>query len=533
MTITHTSTATAVEWDAPPSTHGPRLRSGSPLKTRIYIAERTGEQVMEITSLVGELGNLKERLNLHSTGSGMEIPRGNATVYAAATPLARELQIWIGDELRCAGPILSRSISSEESAWGLGYADCWWYFTGLYRGGYQPWSRNFFQNYRFDADFARWVKVGTTVTLDATHVTDGGTQAAMIDNDADASIAQTIRIDLDTTYSAVIDFKVWIESGITSGAGLVVDVPGVPSAYGAIPITSATPRAQWTTLRAVVEIDGRVGARDLTAKLHGAPGGKIWLGSAVATIFPISAISDEVEGAVLATQVDIATILSDAILATNSGLNIGVDAPLTGELVEYKPADDVDVYVSDIARRLEDRDPGIEIRMAYGAEGTVRTVVADFERSGVDLTPEELTFSNSGGEDGRGSITSYSFSEDFTKAVNEVTTIGDGDYRGTSLNEDAFGGVIRQKTQQAPPGTPLADLEGMSRRAQRLTAADIQTFDVTGRPWVTPLVHKGDRVLVDITDDTVAISDVYRVIDIDIDLATCAATFTLNLEPSA
>jgi len=534
VTITHNSTAAAIEWGAPASFHGTRYRTGSPLVSTIYIAERDGTQV---ATVVGQKGKLKERLNLHSVVSDVQIPRASSALITAATPLAREFQVWIGDELRCAGPIVSRRISASDGAMSFGSVDAWWYFTKLLRGGYQPWSRNYFQNFRFDDGFARWLLTGT-VALDATHTTDGGTDAAMIDDDADSAIGQLVRIDLDTTYSAVVDFKVWIESGITSGRGLVVDVPGAYPAHQEVPIsadTTVTPRAQWTTLRAVVEIDGRVGARDLTATLHGAAGGKVWLGAAYATIFPISAITDEVEGAVQATQVDMATVLSDAIQATNSGLNVGVDAPATGQLVDYKPADDVDVYVSEIAKRLEDRDPGIDVGMTYGAEGTVRTVNAWYPRRGVDLDPELVTFTNTDGPDGRGTILGYTLDEDFTKATNEVTTIGEGDYRGTSLNEDAFDGVILQTVQSAPPNTPLGDLEGMSRKALRLSAGDVQALTVKGMAFLTPLVHVGDRALVSIADEegAVSINAMYRVIDIDIDLADLTADYTLNLEPES
>jgi len=526
---THTSTAAGLVIAAPASSHGTRYATGSAAGVRAYVAERDGTQVVELADC--NLGDLREPMGKRHTFT-FDVPRSNAAILAECDLIEREVQVWVGDELRMAGPILSRSVGDGDGPVSFGATDCWFYFERLLRGGWQPWSRNYLSNFRFDDDFDRWVTTGT-VTLDATHVTTG-VQAAMIDNAPTASVAQSTRIDLDIRYSAVIDFLVWVEAAVTTGRGLEVAVPGVQGGdtFKVARIDATTPRDQWTTLRVVMEIEGRVGARTLTAALFGASSGKVWLAEAAVTIFPISSIAEEVEGATPATQVDIATVLSDAIQATNSGLNIGVDAPLTGQLVDYKPADDVDVYVSEIAQRLTERDPGLEVYMAYGAGGTVRTVSSRYPQMGVDIDPDDLTLTLHDPTTGLGNVTGYQIGTDATKATNEVTTIGEGDYRGTSLNEGSFGGVKLQTVQSAPPKTPLGDLEGMSRKKLRFLVADVESLTVDCLPAVTPLIHKGDRVLVTLTDDAVAISEVYRIIDVGIDGTTAACSLTLNLVPA-
>lgn len=526
---THSSTAAGIVLDAPPSSHGTRLATGATSGVWARIAERDGTPVVTLTDC--NLGTLREPFGKRHTFE-FDVPRSLSAILAEATLIEREVQVWLGNELRMAGPIVTRSIGDADGPVSFGATDCWFYFERLLRGGWQPWSRNYIQNFRFDDDFDRWDLTGT-VDLDATHVTTG-VQAAMIDDAPAASVAQTVRVDLAIRFSVVIDFKVWVEAAVTTGRGLEVSVPGVQGgdSFGVARIDATTPRDTWTTLRVVLEVEGRVGARSLTAALFGADGGKVWLAEAAVTIFPISSIAEEVEGAQPTTQVDIATVLSDAIQATNAGLNIGVDAPLTGELVDYKPSDDVDVYVSEIARRLQERDPGIDIFMAYGAGGTVRTVTSRFPRMGVDHDPGDLTLTLHDPTDGTGNVTGYRVGYDATKATNEVTTIGEGDYRGTSLNEDSFDGVRLQSVQTAPPKTPLGDLEGMSRKKLRLTDGDVQTLEVDCLPSVTPLIHKGDRVTVTIADDAVAIDDVWRIIDVEIDGATGACTLNLNVEPA-
>jgi len=526
---THTSTAAGIVLDAPPSSHGTRLITGATAGLWARIAERDGTPVVDLD--LCNLGDLREPFGKRHTFE-WDVPRSLSAIIDECTLVEREVQVWLGGELRMAGPILTRSVGDGDGPVSFGATDCLFYFERLLRGGWQPWSRNYLQNFRFDDDFNRWDVTGT-VDLDATHVTSG-VQAAMIDDVPTASVAQTVRIDLAIRYSVVIDFKVWVEASVTTGRGLEVSVPGVQGgdSFGVHRIDASTARDTWTTLRVVLEVEGRVGARSLTAALFGADGGKVWLAEAAVTIFPISSIAEEVEGAQVATQVDIATVLSDAIQATNSGLNIGVDAPLTGELVDYKPADDVDVYVSEIIRRLTERDPGIDVFMAYGAGGSVRTVTSRFPRMGTDHLPDDLTLTLHDPTTGAGNVTGYRIGFDATKATNEVTTIGEGDYRGTSLNEDSFGGVRLQTVQTAPPKTPLGDLEGMSRKKLRLTAGDVETLEVDCLASVTPLIHKGDRVLATIADDSVAINEVYRIIDITIDGPTGACSLNLNVEPA-
>jgi len=161
-----------------------------------------------------------------------------------------------------------------------------------------------------------------------------------------------------------------------------------------------------------------------------------------------------------------------------------------------------------------------------------RTFTTFFPRMDRDITPEEVTLRLKAEGDEPRNLSGYKLSEDASKAVSEMTTIGDGDYRGVYQDPEAWGGLLLQQVQKAPEGTPLADLEGLSRKALRASVGDVQALQVdVSDGELIDVVRLGDRVLCVIDNLADQVNEVYRVVERDIDVATDSMTLTLNLEP--
>lgn len=472
------------------------------------------------------LGKIKERINGGTTLSPLSLPKAWADLDEAAL-VERELQVYRSGVLQFVGPILDLQADSKAGDLDGSATGVEWYLRRRLRGGYVPWSRNYIVNPRFDDGFARWIQTGTGISLDGDSET--GTDSALLDDGSSSSLAQTVLIDIAVRYQAVVEARVKV-SATATGRGLEVTVPGVGGGdtFRSAPITSATPVGAWTSLTVFVEIEGRVGARDLTAEVFSATGGDVKVDHVSVTIFPITSLPESSPAPV--PQVDQAQVIREAILAANRGLNLGVDCPDTGQLVDYQPDEDVDRFVSEVIDRYVKRENGVEWRIV--ATPATRTFTTYYPRMGVDHDPAEVTLRWVPEGDEPRNCSSYRIGWDGSEAVSEMTTVGDGDYRGVYQDPDAWGGLLLQSTQQAPQGTPLPDLEGLSRKALRAAADEVQALSVTVTDGALIDVLKlGDRVLVVIDDLGVQVNAVYRIVERELDPSTDNMTLTLNVEP--
>ena len=482
------------------------------------------------------IGKIKERINGGSTLSPLSLPKAWADLDEAQL-VAREIQVYRSGVLQFVGPILDLQADSGSGQLTGSAVGVEWYLRRRLRGGYVPWSRNYIVNPRFDDGLARWITTGSGVSLDAESET--GTDSAKLADGTTSSIAQTVRIDIAVRYQAVIEARVKLSAGAT-GRGLEVSVPGVGGGdtFRAAPITGATPVGAWTTLTAVAEIEGRVGARDLTVEVFSASGGDVKVDRVSVTIFPITSLPESSPAPV--AQKDQAQVIRETILATNRGLNLGVSCPDTGVLVDYEPDEDVDRFASEIVDRYVKREGGVEWRIV--ATAATRTFTTYHPRMGVDHDPEDVTLRLvAEGLEPR-NCADYRIGWDGSEAVSEVTTVGEGDYRGVFQDPEAWGGLLLQSVQQAPEDTPLADLEGLSRKALRAAADDVQSLSVTVTDGsLIDVLTLGDRVLV-VVDDRVEtapdvfsgihVNAVYRIVEREMDPATDNMVLTLNVEPT-
>lgn len=492
-----------------------------------FVTDRDG--TIQATLDRVNLGKIKERLNALPTLS-LDVPKAFADAVEVER-VTREVQVYrSGGNPKFVGPILQRSADSGDGKMGHGASGVGWYLTHRLRGGYVPWSRNYIVNPRFDDGFDRWTLTGTGITLDGDSET--GTDSALLADSAGSSIKQTVLIDLATKYQAVVEARVKLSASATTGRGLEVSVPGVFSGdtFRAAPVTAATPNGAWTTLLCVMNIEGRVGARAMTVEVFDTVGDDIRVDHVSVTIYPITSLPESSPPP--ATQVDQAQIIRETIQATNRDLYLGVSCPDTGVLVDYKPDDDVDRTAAEIVDRYVKREGGLEWGIV--ATPTTRTFTTYYPRQGRDIDPAEVTLRlKAEGLEPR-NCSDYRLSEDATEAVSEMTTLGDGDYRGVYQDPDAWGGLLLQAVQSAPQGTPLADLEGLSRKSLRTSVGEVQALQVTVTDGdLIDTVLLGDRVLTVIDDLAVQVNEVYRVIERELDPATDTMVLTLNLEPGA
>ncbi len=468
-----------------------------------------------------KLNPVKRRLNQHGV-SGIAISRSAIDAYDAIDLVECELQVFRGESLRFWGPFLIEPGTSTESGdVPFGAAGFWSHFGYRLMGGWVPWSRNYLQNYRFDDGLARWLAFGA-VSLD-TGTFETGSQSALVP--PGAAILQSFLIDLAVKYQLVVTARVRVEASATTGLGLVVSVPGVQGGdqFKTAPITASTPRDTWTTLTVVLNIEGRVGAHTATVALYGAAGGDVNLDNATATIYPITSIA-EPQPVDPATD-DMGTVISQLIQATNTGLNVGVDSPVTGVTVPNTPDEWVDKTAEEIMRLFVDREDGIEFAEVFTP--TSRTIRTFYPRQGIDWDPEDLTLSCPG------NLIKLKRSRNATNVVTEVTMVGDGGFRGVARDEAAFGGLLRQKVMRAPSGVPIADLEGRARKELRLTVDAVTAIEaqMTMGDFVASGLGMGDRVLVVADSLALQVDTICRLVAVDENPNGDLADLVLNPEP--
>lgn len=421
--------------------------------------------------------------------SGYTLPKGLTAIAAAAELVTAQLQVYRGNSLRFWGPLYTDEAATGDGKMPYGASGFLSEFATRLVGGAQPWSRNYLQNHRFDDGLDRWTPTGTDIAVD-TSTYETGSKSIRFDDAPGSKISQSVLIDIDVDFQAIVDLRVRADTDVTTGRGLEVTVPGVQGGTGfkAVRIDDTTPRVTWTTLRAVLQIEGRVGARTLTVDGYGAADGSTWLDSASVTIYPITSLADD-QPPPDPPQEDLGVIVSRLIQATNTGLNIGVDSPPVGVLFPSTWSDWVDKKVPEVLDLLTGREQSIDILEV--CTPTSRTLRTRLTTAGRDWLPEELTLSCPG------NLFSLKRKRNGTDAVSEVTVIGDGGYRGVARDEGAFGGVLRQKVIKAPPGTPLGDLEGIGRRELRTSVEAVTSYEAVA-PMQLLIDHPleiGDRVL--------------------------------------
>lgn len=468
-----------------------------------------------------QLAKVSRRINQHGV-SGFTLPRALVDTYDAIGLVQCELQVFRGSSLRFWGPILTEpGASTDDGKVTFGAAGFWSHFGYRLVGGWAPWSRNYLQNYRFDDGLARWLFSGD-VTVD-TGTFETGSQSAKVE--PGGVLQQTFLVDLAVKFQLVVTARVRVEAAVTTGLGLVVSVPGVQGGdqFKTAPITASTPRDTWTTLTAVVNVEGRVGARSVSVALFGAAGGDVNLDNATATIYPITSLMESQP--VEPVTDDMGTVVSQVIQATNTGLNVGVDSPVTGVTVPNTPDEWVDKTAEEIVRLFVDRENGLDFAEVFTA--TSRTIRTFYPRQGIDWDPEDLTLSCPG------NLIKAKRSRNATNVVTEVTMVGDGGYRGVARDETAFGGLLRQKVMRAPSGVPVADLEGRARKELRLTVDAVTAIEaqMTMTDFITSGLGMGDRVLVQVDSLALQVDTVCRLVAVDENPVGDLADLVLNPEP--
>ena len=422
--------------------------------------------------------------------SGFTLPKGLTATAEAAELVTAQLQVWRGNSLRFWGPIFTDEASTGDGAMPYGALGFLAEFSTRLVGGAQPWSRNYLDNPRFDEGLDRWTPAGAGIEVD-TDVYETGSKSVRFDDAPTSKISQSVFIDVAIDYRAIIDVRVRVDSDVTTGRGIEVTVPGVQGGTGfrAVRVDATTPRDTWTTLRAEVDIGGRVGARTVTVDIYGASDGSMWVDNASVTIYPVATYTDLFPPAD-PEQEDLGVIVSRLIQATNTGLNIGVDSPTTGVPVPSPWPDWVDKRVPEVLDLLTGREDSIDVFEAFTA--TSRTVRTRLTNAGRVWTSGELTLACPG------NLLSLKRKRNGTEAVSEVTMLGDGGFRGVARDEAAFGGLLRQKVMRAPAGTPLSDLEGRARKELRTSVQAVTTYEAVA-PMQLLIDHPleiGDRVLV-------------------------------------
>lgn len=418
----------------------------------------------------------------------------------------REVQVFRGGDLRFCGPVQQRSGSSSK---GEVLVRCAGVAAYLEKRLYPvvPWRRNWILNPRFDDGLDRWY-YGGPIELDPEHET--GTQSALLTDTA--FIEQQPVVSTSENYTAVIDVRAKLSESTPDGGGLTVNVLGaddVGDKWGSAPITSITPRGDWTMFRVVLFVKGRAAGRRIAVRFSTVDAvDGVLVDRASLTMLPpdiIESAIDEID------QVARNISLSDLIRSTNTDLNLGVDST-AGALVPFNGWNDR--YVDEIiALMTATGDTDVDVVC------TPRTrTVRSWSPRGVTHDPEDLTLRNTPGvgtDLARGNVASFDWDEDGGQARTAMTTVGDDGYRGTYQDSDLLGGLLLEDVQTAPPGTPLEDLEALSQRAVAESEGLLKPITATTcDPALYAIIDLGDVVEVDLVDEGITFTGPHRIVNI-------------------
>lgn len=515
--VVFAATTEVVQWSEPTAV----LSVGGVVTTdgwRAWVTEIDGTQVEEVIGC--NLGTISEKLS--STASfDLSVPKASA-VAAEMSRVTREVQVYRnGGNPLFVGPFLQRSASSNAGEMGISCADVSWYLTRRYGSGFD--TGNLLINPAFNDDFARWTKSGA-VSLDSEHET--GSQSAKFTGTASSYLRQTVQFTPKGRYRALLEARVKVSAG--SGSGWELSVTSRDSGTSGTTLISAAGSGEWEWVSALVDVEEPASPSGLTAEVYDLGNSSTLLIDRMA-MYQLGFGTDDIAETDPYTQAgDQTDAIRGLIQDRNSGINLGVSAPVTDQLVMWQPQVDADRDTLEVIDRYVKRDGGVEWYVAYTP--LTRTFTVEHPRMGRDIPPEEVTLEL--GYAPAGNLSGYSLTENATAAVSYMTTLGDGPYRGVSSDLTAWGGLKLEGQQQAPAGTDRHDLIGWSARALRLSTGETEvlTVDVFDGDLID-VIRLGDRVTVVIDDWDVQVDGIFRVVERKLIPKTDSMVLTLNPEP--
>lgn len=469
------------------------------------------------------LGDIKDN-GAGSYSATFEAPK-NSACRAHIAMVTTELVVSRSGVILFKGPILTENGGSGEKVVSYGARSSRWYLEHRLRGGYEQIQGNLLKNPRFDAGLSRWYAVGAA-ELD-TVLFETGSQSVSLP-DENSAIAQTVYVGSGLDYRLVCTARVWVDSAVADGEGLWVYVPGVSSgaSFGQARVTAATPRSQWTTIMVDLDLTVRANARTITLYVFGAAGG-IWLDNGVMTLSPKSLIDIGAYQEVY-PRVDQATVIAELIPSVNQGLFIGVDAPLTGQMVDYDPKADIDSFAGEILARFEEREGGLRITEDWTPRST--TIRTHYPADGVLQEDYPLRFV--AGDRELTNLTSYQFQRNGTAARSRLHLIGDDDIRVVAVDPEGYDGLLLDAVERAPKGTPIADLPGIANQRLRADNGSITAYTVEASASLAEVYGTLDMASFLVDDGGTQIDEVVQIRQRTISPKNDRLTMTLNPVPA-
>ena len=498
-----------------------------------FIQTRTGEQTASLA--LANMGRIHRRKN-DGASTSIDVDRHNTDVLDECKRWLREVAYYRNGRLMNCGPIKGRKRSGSKGARTFDVGAVEDYLNKRVRLSPEAQVVNFFKNPRFDDDLANWtgrtpggVTSPTAATLDGDSET--GTQSAKL---ADGqSISQPLLFtEFQVAFTLEISARVKIEAATDPGQFITVDIPGVSATpqFSSANIEATTPRDVWTTIRCQIAVDGTTQPQiAVFPAFHGMSGGDILVDHCTATIVGLEALlKDTYNLDVLpdatGPQLDQARIVANVVQGANSDLNLGVDAPFTGQLmVDDKGQPQI---CWDVIKRMVDVGA---FDISVDATRFTRTLRTHSPHRGSDIDADVLTLTPHRVGDQPPTVVDYDDPEDTSDAVNDLFGTGDEGHFGRAIDLAGWEDFPLQGVRAAPSGLTDAQLDGWAATNLVKDPGEATALKMTGvdGKWLD-VVDVCDRVWVSIDDADCVIDERWEIVEMDIDPSNDTFDVVLN-----
>lgn len=506
-----------------------------------FIQTRFGQQTATLHQ--ANVGRIRRTKN-DGSRSSLAVARNDRDTLTECQRWMREVAQYRNGRLMFVGPITKRRRNTKDAARVF---DTEWVGAYLNKRAVladEAAVVNFFLNPRFDDGLANWigrtpggVESPSTATLDPTD-SETGTQSAVLV--AGQSLSQPLLFTaFHTAFTLEIAARVKIAALVDPGVLIGVTIPGVSATpkYTSASIEATTPRGVWTTVTCTIAVDGTTQPQiAVYPTFRGLTGGTIKVDHCTATIKNLKTLlADEYSlGDLLpddtAPQLDMARIAANLINGAGNDLNVGVDAPITGQLAadeKGQPQIRWDALAKMIAADAFDIGEHIT---RY-----TRTIRTFHPAGGRDIDPDLFTLTAESVDGRPPTCTLIDDDEDSTDLVNDLFATGPEGIVGRAIDTAGMDGFALQGVRAAESGlTTQAQVDGWAAtnliknpgeaavvKAEGIDCKWLDLIDVMDRVWVYDPDGWPDPL-----------DEYWEIVEIEIDQPTDTMAWTLN-KPAA
>lgn len=518
--------------------------AGSLLPYRIVIRSAAGTKYGELANFVlnritWELGGL---------GSAEFTVVNNASAKDLIKVPHREVEIWRGNNLLWAGPMVRASSQGNEvnvQCQGLG-----WYFKRRHIGKAD--RTNYLGNPSFEdsptGSFpSGWGPGGVTATVVESPRLLGSRAVELYQTgvDVDTHIHRQIWFTTDSdglyvTFVGHFYISEWLGTSFEErglfievrdnfvGNGTAANPEGRWTHYEFLNINEQTPRNTWIRAEVGIHIPPNVTAYSVDARCYGIGGRIVWDACSVTVMESLAMLKPDEEQTAWAAR--IVAHAQDSTLG-KSNLNIGQFTPATGIRragVAHQYADHLPI--SDALDAFPNLRDGFESDIVVTP--TARTYTTYYPIKANRRPDVRFELGPAFGEF-FGTIVDYSVEVDGENTANEIVVLGEGEgpdrEEGAATDAASLEGLTLEKVIFPPAGSPIDVLDSLASKALDKLKRPVTVVTITVKdPALIGSLQTGDIVGVVIDHEWTQVNGEYRIVRIELDAANETLSLSLN-----